>query len=263
MDQAGNSLLSDIPIVNLQPQPATAMECERPLDDPTLRQGDIFAAHPNSANWNDPWRRFGVVLSADCDLAQRKAGRTLVYAPIVGLPTYLSHVWLPSRIAVFQKKIRSQFDEYLNRLPVRINADELLTLATKEDVTSNLKDKLNINTQYDCIDRLLTLYSILRRANYYDSWDGSVDMNLLKAKMAQFIDDEAAFNKEPARSYKSKRKIILNILEDLAGENRISTWVITALDRLEPDMQRDEAHSFIVDMYKFSNINFNMIKTNK
>ena len=71
------------------------MECEATKPGEPLRQGDIFAAHPGTPLWEDPWTRFGVIISADCDIAQGKAGPKLVYIPIIGHYTYLVDVWVP------------------------------------------------------------------------------------------------------------------------------------------------------------------------
>jgi hypothetical protein len=95
---------------------ATAMECER--SDPTdpVRQGDIVAAHPGN-----PWSRFAVVLSADCDLAQGKTGPNFVYAPIVGHYTYLADVWLPSEAAKLVARGRELVDKKLARFDAKVS----------------------------------------------------------------------------------------------------------------------------------------------
>src|SRR3954464_13201303 len=90
------------------------MECEHPYRDNRLRQGDIFAAHPQTENWGDPWRRFGVILTADCDLEKGKGGPSLVFVPIVGLQTYLSDVWIPTHASDLYDSAVRQADKALS-----------------------------------------------------------------------------------------------------------------------------------------------------
>ena len=89
------------------------MECERSDPSDPLRQGDIVAAQPTTEDWNNPWSRFGVILSADCDLAQGTTGPSLVYVPIVSHYTYLADVWLPAEAGQLVARGREMIDKRL------------------------------------------------------------------------------------------------------------------------------------------------------
>jgi hypothetical protein len=89
------------------------MECERSDPNDPFRQGDILAAQPATEHWANPWTRFGVVISADCDLAQGKTGPTLVYIPVVSHYTYLRDIWAPSECERLIAKGRAAIDKRL------------------------------------------------------------------------------------------------------------------------------------------------------
>jgi hypothetical protein len=67
-------------------------ECEEITDDRPICQGDIFERLTGS---EDPWGRFGVVVTASCDIAQEKHRGILSYVPILPITDYLRLFYLP------------------------------------------------------------------------------------------------------------------------------------------------------------------------
>jgi hypothetical protein len=62
-----------------------------------FRQGDAIAW----GNWRqrDGWDRFGVILTADCDIAQGRVSQFLTYLPIIDAGVYLNEVWAKNRLS--------------------------------------------------------------------------------------------------------------------------------------------------------------------
>lgn len=86
------------PIENEQsPTAGTFCECDA-IDDPLseLRQGDVFEWNGPAA---DPWRRYGIVVTADCDIAHEKNAGILSYVPLLAVTDYLAAFYLPKQIA--------------------------------------------------------------------------------------------------------------------------------------------------------------------
>jgi hypothetical protein len=73
------------------------IECEE-LDDPNLplRQGDVLE-WANDHN-SDPWRRWAIVVTADCDLAHQKHAGLLACVPVLLHEDYLALFSLPARL---------------------------------------------------------------------------------------------------------------------------------------------------------------------
>jgi hypothetical protein len=68
-------------------------ECDSLTTDDPLQQGDVF-------EWlgpEPPWRRFGIVITADCDLFFEKHSGILSYVPVIPLTEYLTLFHLPKR----------------------------------------------------------------------------------------------------------------------------------------------------------------------
>lgn len=71
------------------------IECAEITDADPLRQGDVF-------RWldpgDDPWRTFGIIVTADCDIVQEKHRGVLSYVPLLRLLDYLRLFYLPRRL---------------------------------------------------------------------------------------------------------------------------------------------------------------------
>lgn len=94
------------------PDPETFSECEELTDDRPIRQGDVFA-------WldagGDAWRTLGVIVTANCDIAQQKHRGILSYVPILRLDDYLRLFYLPKRL---EKALRPVIGELTKTMRV-------------------------------------------------------------------------------------------------------------------------------------------------
>lgn len=70
-------------------------ECEEALDAAPLRQGDIFEFLDLTER---PDLRFGIIVTADCDLVLEKHRGTVSYVPILPLSDYLAIYVLPRKL---------------------------------------------------------------------------------------------------------------------------------------------------------------------
>ncbi|WP_437653706.1 hypothetical protein [Sorangium sp. So ce1182] len=82
-------------------------ECDVITDERSLRQGDIFVRISASS---DPWQRYGVVITADCDIAQEKHHQIISYVPILSATDYLGLFYLPKQL---RRTLRAVKDELL------------------------------------------------------------------------------------------------------------------------------------------------------
>lgn len=58
-----------------------------------IKQGDVF-------EWRkpeEPWKKWGIVVTADCDLLWNKYRGTLSYVPVISLDSFVSTHWLPEQ----------------------------------------------------------------------------------------------------------------------------------------------------------------------
>src|SRR5688500_17245360 len=82
-------------------------------DKPVL-QGDICefgSAHPAYPN-----HRFGVIITADCDLANKSAYQPAAYLRVVPLLTYVEDVWGPEQLARVVQRCSSEVCSEVNIL---------------------------------------------------------------------------------------------------------------------------------------------------
>lgn len=72
------------------------MECETELNAGPVRQGDVFEWRALS---DDPHRRLGLIVTADCDIAHAKHAGVLSYVPLMSVQDYLRLYRLPKTIS--------------------------------------------------------------------------------------------------------------------------------------------------------------------
>ncbi|RYY18167.1 MAG: hypothetical protein EON55_00210 [Alphaproteobacteria bacterium] len=70
-------------------------------DETPYAQGDILRRF-TSNDPDDP--EFGLIITADCDIAQAKAADRLTYVEVVSTRTYLETIWIPDQLQKFVKK---------------------------------------------------------------------------------------------------------------------------------------------------------------
>ncbi|HZW12920.1 MAG TPA: hypothetical protein VFF81_06990 [Noviherbaspirillum sp.] len=226
------------------------MECEHAHDASELRQGDIFAAHPGTENWQDPWRRFGVIISADCDLAQRKTGPNLVFVPIVGLPTYVKDVWLPAQIESLDESCRQKLEKALVQAQGKpIAARHAMSWSESELV--NHFDKSG-GADKDALARAIELRALILQLHQFSSEKKDNNVDTIRAALSQYFDmhEKVERVQKPGAVY--RRGIIVGALDGLAQKDRADTWPLIDIIGLDPEMREDEKFGFVSDMRRFS-----------
>jgi hypothetical protein len=119
-----------------------------PYDVPSceahLLQGDIIQWH--RPRENSPRESFGIVINADCDIFNEKAGEFLTYIPLLSLNEYMNKIWSPQTIGdMLSKKIF----ELTSHIGVNISIDTIVELSLSEysdeqllNVVSNRSQKI-------------------------------------------------------------------------------------------------------------------------
>ena len=70
-----------------------------------VRQGDILCTRAFDEQGNDGLaRKWGVIVTADCDIAQGKMGGLFTYLTIVTAQEYLEHIWATDQIAALNRR---------------------------------------------------------------------------------------------------------------------------------------------------------------
>lgn len=82
------------------------LESDEALGSEPIRQGDIFA-------WENrlsvrPWKVYGLVVTADCDLVNNKTWGQLSYVPVLLFEDYIWMFWRPRVFDQFQREIRGR-----------------------------------------------------------------------------------------------------------------------------------------------------------
>jgi hypothetical protein len=122
------------------------------VDEP-IRQGDLFAW----GDWQDrPYGdRFGVVLTADCDIANSKIGNFLTYLRVITLHDYVLNVWTRDKIDRLHRRYCSQFCDLVNAMHLRLNVSAIkipVEATTTWALAANdteLTDVLNLHNPKD------------------------------------------------------------------------------------------------------------------
>jgi hypothetical protein len=110
-------------------------ECTSVPDGTALRQGDVFVFRDSDEN-HEIWQQFGIVVTADCDLANNKHHGILSYVPVLPLRDYLARVTVP-RLASDQRarSLQRMSDAIKQAEDSRGVADGLSTRAIEEFAT--------------------------------------------------------------------------------------------------------------------------------
>jgi hypothetical protein len=82
--------------------------------DHRIRQGDVFEWLGNDSA--DPWTKFGVVVTADCDIVHAKHRGVLSYVPLLELRDYLALFHLPAKLQRGAAPIREQLVKVIRML---------------------------------------------------------------------------------------------------------------------------------------------------
>ena len=156
-------------------------ECEEVTDDRPIRQGDIFA-------WleapTDPWRKLGVVVTANCDIAQRKHRGILSYVPVLPLHDYFRLFYLPSRLEKGVRPVVEELTKSVREYQVTNRPDfpeplsEAATLAwAQERNPAEIADELRITDQKarTLFTELVRDYRAIRNALDGEAYQNQLD----------------------------------------------------------------------------------------
>lgn len=120
-------------------------ECEPLLDDRAIRQGDVFQWLGDAER--SPWALYGVVVTADCDLAKEKTRGVLSYVPILTDEAYFWTFWRPDKFApILQQHAAKAAGRITNQLQKSnpnqkpMSADSLLAWLDRRGVAGVVSD---------------------------------------------------------------------------------------------------------------------------
>ena len=230
------------------------MECDHPIDDGVLRQGDIFVAHPGTPNWQDPWRRFGVILSADCDIAQGKTGKNLVQVPIIGLNTYLADVWIPDQAG----KLHQQALDRLEKTLTEFNEPKVTprhALAWDDDALISALSKPQTSSETDRqkkIKRVISLRTAIREVEQLCKPAPNSKVGQLPQMLELLFPTLEVITSPPNPGRAYRQKLLFGALCALSNRDRLDTWPILDLIGLDPEMRDDEQSGFVIDLRRFT-----------
>ncbi|MGY4512117.1 hypothetical protein [Bradyrhizobium sp. USDA 3650] len=263
------------------------MECEQPLSGNVLRQGDIIAAHPGTENWRNPWRRFGVILTADCDLEQQKGGANLVYIPVIGLKTYLADVWLPNHATALYETatrqaekaldefndhhvtprhlLRQSIEEIAKQLGMATvdRVDDTGTAGTQDNSRSEEQAKAREKARKKQFERVKKLQEALTVLNELRTSKTPSAVADLDAMLGQLFPQHEFVSGGGKSGPGVRRELLKSGLTDLIQDSRVDTWPISDLVAMDPEMRADEAFGFVVDLRRFSVLETAKIQTNR
>lgn len=196
---------------NLNPHP----ECIDANDDHPLRQGDIF-------EWNqeteDPWRRFGIVVTADCDIAHNKHRGRLSYVPILLISDYLRLFYLPGVLSQatdvlsqsLAKLIVTSQETYRPDFPQPLSKERALEWARSED-PEDIANELRIED-----DR--TLRILMTKATGYREATVAMEHQGLDEQMTALQQLRVIAGSTPEQAEGSIRQAVFNVVDGLPGD---------------------------------------------
>lgn len=153
-------------------------ECAVATDDLPLRQGDVLAAIEPTAI------PLGIVVTADCDIAQLKHNNTISYVPLFALPKFLATFYIPrrldralqqlrqdltSKLTVIRQKTRSGSSPFSpEAIDVWVDGSDAATIAASVETPQG---------EQETLVALINTYKKVREAR--DSADLNVGMDTL------------------------------------------------------------------------------------
>lgn len=236
------------------------LECEQAdRNRPKIRQGDIVAAHPNTANWADPFRRFFVVVSADCDIANDKLETGLVVVPLIGLQTYVRRMWLPSYIASLQRNIQKRCTVNLASVGLaHVPHEEWLGArnAIVEDRIAALIEGDDEN--YRKVGRALKQLQ-KAAADVELAVEELNSLGLGPAVMTRLANAKTIATGQSCAPHKELRSGVAS-----AGDpKRVDLWPICDLIGLDSDMREEEADGFVAVFRYFDRLKLELVYVEK
>ena len=100
-------------------------ETELPQYDSKFRQGDIIKLY-GEKNSN-----YGVIINADCDLANNKIDGYIAYVPLYPFPDFIERFWSGEQIQAIKKQCQNDLRRFFNS---KAEVDDLLSWLRQENV---------------------------------------------------------------------------------------------------------------------------------
>lgn len=80
-----------------------------------FRQGDIFKVGQKCENFLASEENYAILITADCDIAQKKSGDFYTLLPIISVEHYMEKVWLIKEIKTIKNTLVSEFLSFINK----------------------------------------------------------------------------------------------------------------------------------------------------
>jgi hypothetical protein len=243
------------------------MECERADPEHPLRQGDVVAAQPGTESWENPWTRFGVVLTADCDLAHGKSGPNLVYVPILDHHAYVADVWLPAEADDLARAGRDKLEKQLAGLQSKLGLRHIV--AWSADGDDNILRKLS--EQLGSIKSGLDTARV--SADIVELWHATIELEVLSKRpqttqarqlrdlLPRLIEHGSAISQKTLGDLASRRRLLETALCSL--QDRVDIWLVRELIGLDSDMLELPCFGYIIPLRSFSLLPVEKIDTDR
>jgi hypothetical protein len=224
-----------------------------------VRQGDVVAAHPGTANWGDRWRRFFVVLSADCDIANGKLDRGLVVVPIVGLETYGLDVWVPEQVRRQSGLAEKRAEPLVRRFPDWGAAARSVLSADPDVLEAELAPRVEANPDLEKPAR--SLVATCRAAERLRAAESVLASRspTLGAAVRLLAEAKGFLSGGPVDPAKELRAGLASV----SDPKRTDLWPICDLIGLDGQMRDDERDGFVAALRRFTQIPIEGVFVNK
>jgi hypothetical protein len=179
-----------------------------------LAQGDLIRWE--GGEYAPPWRTYGVIVTADCDLEYKKHRGSLSYIPALLTIDYLWHFWRPSEFAKSAREDAATMTLRLNKWreenthPNALLSEEAiqswLRRADRETILNELgvTDKGQRNTLAPVVDRAAQLFKLIHAE--------TPDLAQLKESFS-YVKKE--YNSKPEVLYEAFQKSISSLPGDV------------------------------------------------
>jgi hypothetical protein len=105
-------------------------EFEEILGSAPLRQGDLFEWV--GAFRDRPWRELGVIVTADCDMANNKIADVVSFVPLLTFEDYIWHFWREKRFSTQRDRALQELGSFINKRLLKLGKAEISTDAARD-----------------------------------------------------------------------------------------------------------------------------------
>lgn len=165
---------------------------------------------------NDPWRRFGLIVTADCDLAQEKHEGILSYVPIFDLPDYLRLFYFPRRLRTERAKAADQALAVMRRLQSELRPD------FAEPVSEDAVEQMLHRSPTQVADALRTSGDqrshLIRLISAIQECDHALDTLSHDGALEAFASTRVALGGEKEKALNDLMRDVQQLLRSLPGD---------------------------------------------